>query len=54
MSAHAYGEAKFWLMLQVVLANHTGLFTTQIRQAQAVVNARLKKIQDAWNHHFSG
>ena len=39
--AHADGEAKFWLTPQVVLANHTGLSATQIRQAQAVVNAHL-------------
>ena len=50
--AHPDGEAKFWLTPQVVLANHTGLSATQIRQAQAVVNAHLKEIQDAWNHHF--
>ena len=52
--AHADGEAKFWLMPQVALANHTGLFATQIRQAQVVVNAHLKAVQDAWNHHFGG
>jgi hypothetical protein len=52
--AHTDGEAKFWLIRQVVLANHTGLSATQVRQAQAVVNAHLKEIQDAWNHHFGG
>ena len=52
--AHPDGEAKFWLLPQVTLANHTGLFVTQIRQAEAVVNAHLKEIQDAWNHHFGG
>jgi hypothetical protein len=48
------GEAKFWLTPLVVLANHTGLSAAQLRQAQAVVNAHLKDIQDAWNHHFGG
>ena len=52
--AHADGEAKFWLTPQVALANSTGLSATQIRQAQAVVNAHFKEIQDAWNHHFGG
>ena len=52
--AHADGEAKFWLTPQVVLATQTGLSATQIRQAQAVVNAHLKEIQDAWNDHFGG
>ena len=45
--AHPDGEAKFWLTPQVVLANHTGLSTMQIRQAQVVVNAHIKEIQDA-------
>ena len=52
--AHADGEAKFWLTPEVVLANHTGLSAMQIRQAQAVVTAHFKEIQDAWNHHFGG
>ena len=52
--SHADGEAKFWLTPQVALANHTGLSETQLRQAQAVVNAHLKEIQNAWNHHFGG
>jgi hypothetical protein len=52
--SHVDGEAKFWLTPEVVLANHTCLSATQHRQAQAVVNAQLKEIQDAWNHHFGG
>ena len=52
--AHPDGEAKFWLTPQVVLANTTGLSATQIRQAQAVVNAHFKEIEDAWKHHFGG
>lgn len=50
--AHADGEAKFWLTPQVSLANQTGLSVAQIRQAQAIVIAHLKEIQDAWHHHF--
>ena len=42
--AHVDGEAKFPLTPQVVLANHTGLSATQLRQAQSVVNAPLKEI----------
>jgi len=52
--AHADGEAKFWLTPQVALADHTGLSAAQLRQAQAVVNAHVKEIQDAWNNHFGG
>ena len=50
--AHPDGEAKFWLTPQVALADHTGLSTRQLRQAQAVVSAHLKEIEDAWIHHF--
>jgi hypothetical protein len=50
--SHVDGEAKFWLTPRVALANHTGLSATQLRQAHAVVDAHLKEIQDAWNHHF--
>jgi Domain of unknown function (DUF4160) len=50
--AHPDGEAKFWLTPQVALADHTGLSTTQIRQAQTVVGAHLKEIEDAWKQHF--
>lgn len=52
--SHVDGEAKFWLTPQAVLANHTGLSETQLRKAQAVVNAHLKEIQDARNLHFGG
>lgn len=52
--SHPDGEAKFWLTPEVSLANQTGLSASQIRQAQAVVNAHFKEIQDAWNHHFGG
>ena len=47
-------KRNFGLHRRWFLANHTGLSATQIRQAQAVVNAHFKEIQDAWNHHFGG
>ena len=41
--AHPDGEAKFWLNPEVNLANHTGLSTTQLRQAElARVRYRLE------------
>jgi hypothetical protein len=52
--AHADGEAKFWLTPEVSLANHTGLSQHQLRAAQAVVEAHLEEIQNAWNEHFGG
>ena len=50
--AHPHGEAKFWLTPQVALANYTGLSARQQREAQAVVEAHLKEITNAWNEHF--
>ena len=52
--AHPEGEAKFWLMPSVHLAKNVGLSGVQIRQAQAVVEAHIQEIQDAWNRHFGG
>ena len=52
--AHPQGEAKFWLTPSVHLANNVGLSGVQLRQAQAVVEAHLLEIQNAWNYHFGG
>ena len=46
------GEAKFWLTPTVCLATSTGLTPRQITEADAVVNAHIKEIEDAWNLHF--
>ena len=50
--AHPDGEAKFWLTPVVTVATYTGLSGRQLREAQSVVEAHLKEIQDAWNYHF--
>lgn len=49
---HPDGEAKFWLIPDVVLANHTGLSDRQLREAQSVIEVHIKEIHNAWNHHF--
>ena len=51
--AHPDGEAKFWLAPEVTLATYTGLARSQQREAQAVVQAHIQEIEDAWNRHFS-
>jgi hypothetical protein len=38
----------------VHLAVNMGLSAAQLRQAQAVVSAHLKEIEDAWHRHFGG
>ena len=50
--AHADGEAKFWLTPEVTLATHTGLSAKQLREAQIIVETRLKEICHAWSQHF--
>ena len=50
--AHPDGEAKFWLTPDVHLAVNVGLSPVQLRQAQAVVEAHILEINDAWNRHF--
>jgi hypothetical protein len=52
--AHPDGEAKFWLTPVLHLATSTGLSPRQITDAQGVVQAHMKEIEDAWNHHFGG
>lgn len=52
--AHPDGEAKFWLTPSVQLATSTGLSVRQLADAQAVVEAHLKEIEDAWLRHFGG
>jgi hypothetical protein len=52
--SHPDGEAKFWLTPDVYLAKSIGLSAVQQKQAQAVVVAHLKEIEDAWNRHFGG
>ncbi len=45
-------EAKFWLTPSVHLAVNVGRSKMQICQAQAVVEAHIQEIQDAWHRHF--
>jgi Domain of unknown function (DUF4160)/Protein of unknown function (DUF2442) len=50
--AHPDGEAKSWLTRAVHLATNIGLSSTQVRQAQAVVEAHLQEIENACRRHF--
>jgi len=50
--AHPDGEAKFWLLPDLRLANHIGLTVRQLRDAQTVVEAHLEEIRHAWHQHF--
>ena len=51
--SHPDGEAKFWLTPSVHLALNVGLSALQLRQAQAIVEAHIEEIQNAWHRHFS-
>ena len=50
--AHPDGEAKFWLTPEVSVATSTGLSPRQLREAQAIVEAHIQEVQDAWHRHF--
>ena len=50
--AHPDGEAKFWLTPEVALAAQTGMSTRQLRDAQALVEAHILEIENAWHRHF--
>ena len=50
--AHPDGEAKFWLTPEVALAGQTGMSTRQLQDAQAVVEAHILEIENAWHRHF--
>ena len=52
--AHPHGEAKFWLVPGVLLANHTGLTHRELVEAERVVTRHLEEIVHAWNTHFGG
>lgn len=52
--AHPDGEAKFWLAPAIEIATSTGLSKHQLREAQAIVEAHIEEIRNAWNHHFIG
>lgn len=52
--AHPDGEAKFWLTPAVSVATSTGLSGRQLREAEAVVEAHIEEIRNAWNQHFGG
>lgn len=52
--AHPAGEAKFWVRPSVDSARNPGSSGVPLRQAQAVVEAPLREIEDAWNRHFGG
>ncbi len=52
--AHPDGEAKFWLTPTVAVATSTGLSRRQLSEAQTVVEAHVKEIENAWNQHFGG
>jgi hypothetical protein len=48
------GEAKFWLEPAVALAQNYGLSDRQLRDAQALVEARIDECRNSWKAHFGG
>lgn len=52
--SHPGGEAKFWLTPRVHLAQNLGMSRAQVNEAQAIVEANILEIEDAWQRHFGG
>ena len=51
--SHPDGEAKFWLIPKVALADSVGLSARQLAEAQDVVQRHTGEIRDAWIRHFA-
>jgi hypothetical protein len=52
--SHPDGEAKFRLKPTIEPARNIGLSSSQIKNAQRLVESRQQEIIDAWNNHFGG
>ena len=48
------GEAKFWLEPAIALAQNYGLSEKQVKEAQALVEARADDCRKSWKAHFGG
>jgi hypothetical protein len=51
--SHPDGEAKFWLLPDVRLAENRGLSPHQVRIAERFIKNNQQEIKDAWRTHFS-
>ena len=48
------GEAKFWLLPEIELAQNYKLNRRQLREIEGIIAEHLKEIIDAWHEHFGG
>jgi len=54
---HVYcadGEAKFWIVPEVTLANNAGLTDQQLLRIQKIIEEHRDEIGRAWKEHFRG
>ena len=49
----ADGEAKYWLMPSIYLADSDGFDARTLRELQGVVTANKELIERMWNEHFA-
>lgn len=52
--SHSNGEAKFWLLPEIALAQNYGLSRQLLHEAEELVRDHEKEIHDAWGRHFPG
>jgi hypothetical protein len=48
------GEAKFWLMPEVLLARNRGMKRSDLEAAQRHIEANLDTYLQEWKKHFGG
>lgn len=46
------GEAKFWLVPQIALANHFHLSRNQLKEIEQIIEVHHDELKRAWHKHF--
>jgi len=48
------GEAKFWLVPSIQIAQNHGLSMKELNEADSLIKERQNEIRTAWQQHFPG
>jgi hypothetical protein len=47
------GEAKFWIVPEIVLAKNFGFSQSQVKELKSVIEEHKDDIESAWREHFT-
>lgn len=47
------GEAKFWIVPEIVLAKNYGFSQSQVKELKSVIEEHKDDIESAWREHFT-